>query len=80
MTTLRTTQLDCLPPVSGLLSTLSLRRLPSWVFAFTDRHCSGRHNDVDKGVSPMPVYGVLLAPADLDAMVAYLVSLRGERK
>jgi cytochrome c oxidase cbb3-type subunit 3 len=34
----------------------------------------------DKGMSPMPVYAGVFSPAEMDDVVAYLVSLRGEKK
>jgi cytochrome c oxidase cbb3-type subunit III len=34
----------------------------------------------DKGQSPMPAYAGVFSPAELDDVVAYLVSLRGEKK
>jgi cytochrome c oxidase cbb3-type subunit 3 len=33
----------------------------------------------DQGVSPMPMYGAIFSPTELDDMVAYLASLRGEK-
>ncbi len=34
----------------------------------------------DKGQSPMPVYAGVFSPVEMDDVVAYLVSLRGEKK
>ena len=34
----------------------------------------------DKGVSPMPVYSAVFTPAEMNDVLAYLVSLRGEKK
>ncbi len=57
---------------------IQLRDLTGAMHSFFKKDLSELHKE--KGVSPMPVYGVLFSPTELDDMVAYLVSLRGERK
>jgi cytochrome c oxidase cbb3-type subunit 3 len=36
--------------------------------------------NIDKGMSPMPVYAGVFTPTEMDDMIAYLVSLRGRPK
>ena len=57
---------------------IQLRDLTGAMHSFFKKDLSELHKE--KGVSPMPVYGVLFSPTELDDMVAYLVSLRGEKK
>jgi cytochrome c oxidase cbb3-type subunit III len=57
---------------------IQLRDLTGAIHSYYKKELAELHKD--KGVSPMPVYGALLAPAELDDLVAYLVSLRGEKQ
>jgi putative heme-binding domain-containing protein len=57
---------------------IQLRDLTGAIHSFYKSELAELHKDT--GVSPMPVYAGVFTPAEMDDMVAYLVSLRGEKK
>ena len=57
---------------------IQLRDLTGELHSYYKKELAELHKDT--GVSPMPVYSGVFTPAELDDMVAYLVSLRGEKK
>lgn len=56
---------------------IQLRDLTGEIHSFYKKELVELNKDQ---ASPMPVFGSLLAPAELDDLVAYLVSMRGEKK
>ncbi len=58
--------------------TLLVRDLTGRIHSLLKSDLAELHKD--KGVSPMPVYSAVFTPAEMNDVLAYLVSLRGENK
>jgi putative heme-binding domain-containing protein len=57
--------------------TIQVRDLTGFVHSFEKSDLAELHKD--KGVSPMPVYAGVFTPTELDDVIAYLVSLKGQK-
>lgn len=57
---------------------IQLRDLTGELHSYYKKELTELHKD--RGVSPMPAYSGVFTPAELDDVVAYLVSLRGVKK
>ncbi|MSU64667.1 MAG: c-type cytochrome [Opitutus sp.] len=57
---------------------IQLRDLTGAMYSFQKSELAELHKD--QGASPMPAYGGIFTPAEMDDVIAYLVSLRGENK
>ena len=56
---------------------IQLRDLTGAIWSFYKSELAELHKD--KGASPMPPYGAVFTPAEMNDVIAYLVSLRGQK-